>query len=220
MGRHPRRREKRGHQTDRRTVPHRRDDARPPWASTSGSHPKTTRKEMIQMDSDFGYSEHSIKEMLDDIGVSEEDQAVLYRTYDLPHIQRHAAYTQIERLFGKIQNPVAWFKASLRGNWKAPQGPTPNNRSCTFGLTKIPGCNFNAKRSVPFATASTPKRIAPTRKENSNGTLRVHQKESLPRVRPGRGVIREGRQRTRLLRRRVQDEVSPPREKPMPLVPA
>ena len=72
---------------------------------------------------DVEYSFEPIKDMMTEIGVSEEDQAQIFRTYDAPRIHRHAAYT----IYGMqtkaaIKNPVAWFKASLRGNWNAPPG--------------------------------------------------------------------------------------------------
>ena len=70
------------------------------------------------------YSWDSIKEMLDEIGLSPDDQAITYNTWDLPRIQRHAAQTIfcMKRPDTLLRNPVGWFKASIKANWGPPPG--------------------------------------------------------------------------------------------------
>lgn len=81
------------------------------------------KNEGIRTNSPIAYSMDSIAEMLDGIGITQEDQAWLLQSYPPEKIQRHAAYTIYALDRGdKIKNPAAWLKASLRGNWNAPQG--------------------------------------------------------------------------------------------------
>jgi hypothetical protein len=71
----------------------------------------------------YEYDYSTIDQMLDDLGLSEVDKADIKARYDPPRIQRHVAYTtymtEIQRT---IRNPIGWFKASIRGDWKAPSG--------------------------------------------------------------------------------------------------
>ncbi len=115
------------------------------------------------------YSFDSIKEMLDAIGITPEDQAEVYRTYDPPRIQRHAAQTIfcMHNPDSVLRNPIAWFKASIRGNWKPPPGFDAQQQVMYFRIDEGTWAKMTTGNLCPICAGEHQHKDCPSLKRSS-----------------------------------------------------
>jgi hypothetical protein len=113
--------------------------------------------------SDLAYAFDAINTMLDAIGVSKEEQAEIYRTYEPPRIQRHAAQTIFcMQTADHLRSPVAWFKASIRGNWGPPPGFDAEQQVMHFRVDEGTWVEFQRIAPCPICAGEHPKKDCPT----------------------------------------------------------
>ncbi len=114
---------------------------------------------------DYAYSFDDIKPMLDEIGMSEEDQAELYRTYVPPRIQRHAAQTlYLMHTANHPRSPIAWIKASIKGNWGPPPGFDAEQTVMHFRVDEATWVEFTKIAPCPICGGEHPKKDCDTLK--------------------------------------------------------
>lgn len=100
---------------------------------------------------ELAYTFATIAEMLDGLDMSAEDQAWILQRYDPPRIQRHAAYTLwLSKTTDTIHNPIAWFKASIRGNWRAPQRFDAQQQIMYFRIDESTWAKFTSGYLCPI----------------------------------------------------------------------
>lgn len=70
--------------------------------------------------------------------------------------------------------PLPGLRQASEGTGDRPQDSTPNNRSCTFALTKEPGLNFRGLHLAPSARASIQRKIAQRQEEPTHDHRQRH----------------------------------------------